>query len=85
MFKIKTVPKCPKKIRQIFEADQDLRIDVNKKIYIKTKEKTFTISIYPFLQSDHLFDQLEGILKIHTTHMKVFSLKFQLGTEYLND
>ena len=67
MFKIKTVPKCPKKIRQIFEADQDLKIGVNKKIYIKTKEKTFTISIYPFLQSDHLFDQLIGILKIHTT------------------
>ena len=67
MFKIKTAPKCPNKIRQIFEADQDLRINVNKKIYVKTKEKTFTISIYPFLQSDHLFDQLIGILKIHTT------------------
>ena len=63
MFKIKTVPKCPKKIRKIFEADQDLTIDVNRKIYIKTKEKTFTISIYPFLQSDHLFDQLIGKTK----------------------
>ena len=70
MFKIKTVPKCPKKIRQIFEADQDLKIDVNKKNYIKTKEKTFTISIYPFLQSDHLFDQLIGNSK-NSYRMKV--------------
>ena len=60
MFKIKTVPKCPKKILQSYQAGEDLGIDVTGRFEVKTKDKLFTTSIYPFLQSEHLFDQLKG-------------------------
>ena len=60
MFKIKTVPTCPKRILQSFLVDEDLGIDVTGRFEVKTKDKTFSTSIYPFLHSDHLFDQLKG-------------------------
>ena len=60
MFKIKTVPTCPKRILQSFQVDEDLGIDVTGRFEVKTKDKTFSTSIYPFLQSDHLLDQLKG-------------------------
>ena len=63
MFKIKTVPKCPKRILQSYQAGGDLGIDVTGRFEVKTKDKTFTTSIYPFLQSDYLYDQLQGMPK----------------------
>ena len=60
MFKIKTVPKCPNIILQSYQAGDDLGIDVTGRFEVKTKDKTFSPSIYPFLQSDHLYDQLKG-------------------------
>ena len=60
MFKIKTVPKCPKRILQSYQAGDDLGIDVTGRFEVKTKDKTFSTSIYAFLQSDHLYDQLKG-------------------------
>ena len=60
MFKIKTVPKCPKIILQSFQAGDDLGIDVTGRFEVKTKDKTFVSSIYPFLQSGFLFEHLKG-------------------------
>ena len=64
MFKIKTVPKCAKIILQCYQAGDGLGnpmgIDVTERFEVKTKDKTFSTSIYPFLQSDYLYDQLKG-------------------------
>ena len=60
MFKIKTVPQCPKRIRQIYQGDEELGIDVTRRFEVKTKDKTFSTSVYPFLQTDYLADQLIG-------------------------
>ena len=60
MFKIKTIPKCPKRVLQSYQAEEDLGIDITKRFEVKTKEKSFTTSIYPFLQTGHLVDQLIG-------------------------
>ena len=60
MFKIKIIPKCPKRVLQSYQAEEDLGIDITKRFEVKTKEKSFTTSIYPFLQTDHLVDQLIG-------------------------
>ena len=68
MFKIKTIPKCPKRILQSYQAEEDLGIDVTKTFEVKTKEKSFTTSIYPFLQTDHLVDQLIGKPNIRPIH-----------------
>ena len=43
-----------------YQADQDIGIDLTGKFEVKTKDKTFSTSIYPFLQTDHLADQLKG-------------------------
>ena len=64
MFKIKTVPQCPKKILQLYQADEDMGINVTGRFEVKTKDKTFSTSIFPFLQTDHLVDQLSGKPKI---------------------
>ena len=63
MFQVKTIPTCPKRILQSYQADEKFLITFTEKIVIKTKEKEFTTSIYPFLQSDHLLDQLKGMSK----------------------
>ena len=59
MFEIKTVPRCPKTILQCFQAGEDLGVDFNGKFEVKASDKTFSTSIYPFLQTDHLVDQLK--------------------------
>ena len=61
MFKITTVPKCPKKILQFYQADEDLGINFTGKFVVKTQDKTFTTSGYAFLQTDFLADQLLGM------------------------
>ena len=60
MFKIKTIPKCPKRFLQSYQADEALRLDVTVTFEVKTKDKTFTVGVHPLLQSDHLVDQLSG-------------------------
>ena len=60
MFQIKTVPKIPRKVLQSYQADEDLGIDATERFEVKTKDKTFSTSSYPFLQTDHLVDQLIG-------------------------
>ena len=51
MFKIKTIPKCPKRILQSYQADEVLSFDATKRFEVKTKEKSFLTSIYSFLQT----------------------------------
>ena len=60
MFDIKTVPSCPGKILRNYQADEISGINIAGKFVVKTREKEFTTSIYPFLQTDHLVDQLIG-------------------------
>ena len=60
MFKVNTVPQCPKKILQLYQADENMGINVTGGFEVKTKDKTFSSSIFPFLQTDHLADQLIG-------------------------
>ena len=60
MFEIKTVPRCPKTILQCYQANEDLGVDFTGRFEVKTRDKTFSTSIYPFLQTDHLVDQLKG-------------------------
>ena len=60
MFKINTVPKCPQKILQLYQAGENMGINVAGEFEVKTKDKTFSTSIFPFLQTDHLADQLVG-------------------------
>ena len=60
MFKIQTVPKCSRKILQCYQADEDLGINFAGRFEVKTRDKTFSTSIYPFLQTDFLTDQLLG-------------------------
>ena len=60
MFKITTVPKCSKKILQFYQTDEDLVINFAGRFEVKTQDKTFAISAYPLLQTDHLADQLLG-------------------------
>ena len=60
MFAIKTVPSCPAKILQSYQADEILGIFATEKFQVKTKEKTFTTTIYPFLQTDYFVDELMG-------------------------
>ena len=38
MFKIQTVPKCPKRIQQAYQADEDLGIDAIGRLEVKTKD-----------------------------------------------
>ena len=60
MFQIKTVPNCPKGILQSYQAGEKFGIDLMGTFEVKTRDKTFSTSIYPFLQTDHLVDQLIG-------------------------
>ena len=60
MFKIKTVPLCPGKILQTYQADEISEINIAGKFVVKTKDKEFNTTIYPFLQTDYLVDQLIG-------------------------
>ena len=60
MFDIKTVPSCPGEILRNYQADEISGINIAGKFVVKTREKEFTTSIYPFLQTDHFVDQLIG-------------------------
>ena len=60
MFKIKTVPLCPGKILQTYQADEISEINIAGKFLVKTKDQEFNTTIYPFLQTDYLVDQLIG-------------------------
>ena len=60
MFKIETVPLCPGKILQTYQADEISEINIAGKFLVKTKDREFNTTIYPFLQTDYLFDQLTG-------------------------
>ena len=60
MFKVETVPTCPAKVLQSYQSDGDLGIDITGRFEVKTRDKTFSTSIYPFLQTDHLVEQLLG-------------------------
>ena len=60
MIKIKTVPKCSKRVLQCYQARENIGIDMTGEFEVKTKDETFSTSIYPFLQTDHLTDQLLG-------------------------
>jgi len=60
MFEIETVPSCPTKILQNYQADEILEINIVGKFTIKTKDRTFSTSILPFMQTDHLFNQFIG-------------------------
>ena len=62
MFKITTVPVvlCPGKILQTYQADEISESNIVGKFLVKTKDKQFNTTIYPFLQTDYLVDQLTG-------------------------
>ena len=60
MFQIKTVPTCPKGMLRSYQAGENLGINIMGEFEVKTRDKTFSTSIYPFLQTDHLVDQLKG-------------------------
>ena len=53
-------------ILQCYQANQDLGIDWSGQFEVKTENKTFSTSIFPFLQTDHLTDQLKGKSKNNT-------------------
>ena len=60
MYEIKTIPLCPAKLLQSYQADEISEINIAGKFTVKTKEGSFCTTILPYLQSDHLFDQLMG-------------------------
>ena len=60
MFKVETVPLCPSKILQTYQADEIPEINIAGKFVVKTKDKEFNTTIYPFLHSDFLVDDLIG-------------------------
>ena len=75
MFDIKTVPSCPGKILRNYQADEISGINIAGKFVVKTREKEFTTSIYPFLQTDHFVDQLIGKAYIrHRCLRKMFGV-----------
>ena len=61
VFKLIITPKPPTKILHGYQAGEKFGLqDIGGDFVVKTKEKTFTTSIFPFLQTDHLFDQIIG-------------------------
>ena len=75
MFDIKTVPSCPGKILRNYQADEISGINIAGKFVVKTREKEFATSIYPFLQTDHFVDQLIGKAYIrHRCRRKMFGV-----------
>ena len=76
MFEIKTVPSCPGQILRNYQADEISGINIAGKFVVKTREKEFTTSIYPFLQTDHLVDQLIGKAYLcHRCWCKIFEMR----------
>ena len=61
MFQVKITPKPPTKILHGNQAGEQFGLQgIGGDFEVKTKEKIFTTSIFPFLQTDHLFDQIIG-------------------------
>ena len=61
MFQVKITPKPPTKILHGYQAGEQFGLQgIGGDFEVKTKEKIFTTSIFPFLQTDHLFDQIIG-------------------------
>ena len=60
MFKIRTVPSCPSKLLQSYQACEIVGINATGIYEVKTKTKSFQTTIYPFLQTDFLIDELTG-------------------------
>ena len=59
--KIKTVPLCPAKILQSYQAGEIFGINATGIYEVKTKDnQTFSTTIYPFLQTDYLVSELMG-------------------------
>ena len=57
------------------QANENMGINVTGNFEVKTKDKTFSTTVYPFLQSDYLADQLIGKSKNACfTAMEVFWL-----------
>ena len=76
MFEIKTVPSCPGQILRNYQSDEISGINITGKFVVKTREKEFTTSIYPFLQTDHLVDQLIGKANLyHRYWWKMFGMR----------
>ena len=59
-FTIKTVPSCPAKVLQSYQAGEIFEINATGIYEVKTKDKSFSVSIYPFLQTDYLVSELMG-------------------------
>ena len=72
MFEIKTVPSCPANILQSYRADEIFGIYAAEKFQVKTKEKTFTTTMYPFLQTDYFVDELMGTAYFFRDHFSGF-------------
>ena len=60
MFEIKTVPSCPLKLLHAYQACEIFGINATGIYEVKTKTKSFQTTIYPFLQTDFLIDELLG-------------------------
>ena len=68
-FKIKTVPLCPAKILQSYQADEIVGINATGIYEVKTKNNlAFSTTIYPFLQTDYLLGELMGRVTEVTEH-----------------
>ena len=75
MFEIKTVPSCPGQILRNYQADEIPIINIAGTFVVKTRDKEFTTSIYPFLQTDHMVDQLIGKAYLcHRCWCKMFGM-----------
>ena len=64
-FNIETVPLCPAKILQSYQAGEVFGINATGIYEVKTKDKTFSVTIYPFLQTDYLVSELMGTATDH--------------------
>ena len=60
MFEIRTVPSCPSKLLHAYQACEIFGINATGIYEVKTKTKSFQTTIYPFLQTDFLIDELIG-------------------------
>ena len=69
-FTIKTVPTCPSKILQSYQAGEIFEINATGIYDIKTKDKSFSVTIYPFLQTDYLANELMGKAKLEDIFLK---------------
>ena len=72
--KIRTVPSCPSKLLHAYQACEIFGINATGIYEVKTKTKSFQTTIYPFLQTDFLIDELIG--KARFCEMIDFGIEF---------